>query len=224
MPRFYSWSWIPTFGIPSVITSDHGAQFTSSIWINHCWFLGITHSPTTSFHSPIAWWRGSTFVILSVSESSIVWNRLVQSSTPGVTWSLEFSLRGFCFLHSKALFGSPLVLPREFLDSLELPASEYLRRIQSIQKNNTTVLSHHSAVPVLKPDQIPSSLTSYSHVFVREDSFKPIIFPLYRGPYLVLSQNPKYFQIQIGSKSDSVTVDRLKPVFFDQPVISQQPP
>ena len=42
--------WIPTFGVPSVITSDRGAQFTSSIWINLCRFLEIIHSPTTSSH------------------------------------------------------------------------------------------------------------------------------------------------------------------------------
>ena len=40
----------PTFGVPSVITSDNGAQFTSSIWINLCRFLGIKHSPWKYFH------------------------------------------------------------------------------------------------------------------------------------------------------------------------------
>ena len=48
--------------------------------------------------------------------------------------------------------------------------------------------------------------------------------PCTRGPYLVLSKNPKYFLVQIGSKSDSVSVDQLKPVFSDQLVTSQQPP
>ena len=52
---------------------------------------------------------------------------------------------------SETLFGSPLVLPRGFLDSPELPLLEYLRRIQSVLKNNTTVLPHHSAVTALKP-------------------------------------------------------------------------
>ena len=48
--------------------------------------------------------------------------------------------------------------------------------------------------------------------------------PCTRGPYLVLSKNPKYFLVQIGSKSDSVSVDQLKPVFSYQLVTSQQPP
>ena len=42
-------SWFPTFKVPAVITSDHGAQFTSSIRTSLCRVLGIMHSPTTSF-------------------------------------------------------------------------------------------------------------------------------------------------------------------------------
>ena len=32
----HSTRWITLFGVPSVITSDHGAQFTSSVWSLHC--------------------------------------------------------------------------------------------------------------------------------------------------------------------------------------------
>jgi len=60
--------------------------------------------------------------------------------------------------------------------------------------------------------------------FIREDASKPPLSPLYRGPYLVLSKYPKYFLVEIGSKSDSVSVDRLKPVLSDHPVTPQQPP
>ena len=93
---------------------------------------------------------------------------------------------------SEALYGSPLVLPQKFLNSPELPSLEYLRRIQSILKNSASVLPHHSTVPATKPDEIPSSLVSCSHVFIREDASKPSLSPLYRGSYLVLSKYPKY--------------------------------
>ena len=106
----------------------------------------------------------------------------------------------------------------------ELPSSEYLRKIQSILKSNSVVLPHHSVSLNLKPDQVPPSISSCSHVFVREDSSKPPLSPLYRGPFLVLTRTPKYFVIQVGSKPDSVSVDRLKPVFSDHPMVPQQPP
>ena len=61
-------------------------------------------------------------------------------------------------------------------------------------------------------------------MFVREDTSKPPLSPLYRGPYLVLSKYPKYFQVQIGSKSDSVSLERLKPVLSDHHLVPQLPP
>ncbi len=61
-------------------------------------------------------------------------------------------------------------------------------------------------------------------VFVREDASKPSLSPLYRGPYLVVERRSKFFRLQIGAKVDSVSVDRLKPVFSDSPVIPAAPP
>ena len=70
-------SWIPHFGVPSVITSYRGKQFTGSIWTSLCKFLGIVHSPTAStpqsigivekFHRQLkvslrAWLAGSGFI------------------------------------------------------------------------------------------------------------------------------------------------------------------
>jgi transposase InsO family protein len=38
------------FGVPAVITSDRGAQFTSSLWAARCQLLNISHSTTTAYH------------------------------------------------------------------------------------------------------------------------------------------------------------------------------
>jgi transposase InsO family protein len=42
--------WIQRFGLPSVITSDRGAQFTSSLWSALCSILSISHVKTTAYH------------------------------------------------------------------------------------------------------------------------------------------------------------------------------
>ena len=38
------------FGVPSILTWDWGAQFTSSVWSEVCSILGISRIKTTSFH------------------------------------------------------------------------------------------------------------------------------------------------------------------------------
>ena len=219
--------WIPLFGIPSVITSDRGSQFTSSIWSLLCSFLGIVHAPTTSFHPQS--------------------NGLVERFHRQLKVSLRARLAGSDWFHhlplvllglrnvprddsavsaAEVLFGAPLALPGEFLNNPEVPSVEYLRRIQQILKNIPVSPPHHS---VLNPDsgdenKIPTSLISCSHVFIREDATKPPLAPLYRGPYLVLNRFPKFFLLQVGSKTNSVSVDRLKPVLSEFPVVSQDPP
>jgi transposase InsO family protein len=42
--------WVSRFGVPAVITSDRGAQFTSSLWAALCRLLNIQHNQTTAYH------------------------------------------------------------------------------------------------------------------------------------------------------------------------------
>jgi hypothetical protein len=43
--------WISHFGVPAIITSDRGAQFTCALWAAFSNLLNISHSPTTAYHS-----------------------------------------------------------------------------------------------------------------------------------------------------------------------------
>ena len=42
--------WITRFGVPAVLTSDHGAQFTSAVWRAVCNLLGVVHVTITAYH------------------------------------------------------------------------------------------------------------------------------------------------------------------------------
>ena len=59
---------------------------------------------------------------------------------------------------------------------------------------------------------------------MRDDAHKPPLSPLYRGPYRVVSRSAKFFRLMLGDKEDSVSVDRLKPVFSTEDVTPVQPP
>ena len=61
-------------------------------------------------------------------------------------------------------------------------------------------------------------------MFIRDEASKPPLSLLYRGPYPVLRCSEKFFVIRIGDKSDSVSVDRLKPVISLVPVVPGVPP
>ena len=72
---------------------------------------------------------------------------------------------------------------------------------------------------------IPNSLTSAKFVFVRRENRK-LLQPPYDGPYEVLEKADKYFTLQIGSRTEKISVDRLKGAIVDseKPVSIAQPP
>ena len=81
---------------------------------------------------------------------------------------------------------------------------------------------HVVSSPQLQP--VPRAFLLFEFVFVRDDASKPPLAPLYRGPYRVILQRAKFFVLQISDKSDSDSVDRLKPVYSPVPVDPAVPP
>jgi transposase InsO family protein len=43
-------NWVARFGVPATVTTDRGAQFTSTPWTSACTSLGIKHMLTTAYH------------------------------------------------------------------------------------------------------------------------------------------------------------------------------
>jgi hypothetical protein len=121
---------------------------------------------------------------------------------------------------AELVFGAPLSLPRDFLDSAEPPVQ---RLLQLLSRNVDPVpirpLSYAQAArkPLV-------ALWSAAYVYVCRGGHVPPLAPLYVCPYKVLSREEKYFTLQIGEKADTVSVDRLKPHLGEAPVHPASPP
>jgi hypothetical protein len=48
--KVLTFSWISHFGVPEMITSDRGPQFSSNLWFQLCEMLNISHRQTTTYH------------------------------------------------------------------------------------------------------------------------------------------------------------------------------
>ena len=125
-------------------------------------------------------------------------------------------------LASEAVYGSPLTLPGELVDVPELLPDAFIRKVNRAIDGFAVPPPHH--VRPVSPVQLLSALLTAKYVFVREDAVTSSLAPRYRGPYLVIDRQSKYFRLHIGSKQDVVSLDRLKPVFSDAPVTPTLPP
>jgi hypothetical protein len=221
--RAFISSWISRFGVPATLTSDRGAQFTSSVWAGVCRVLGISTSQTTSFHPQsngmIERFHRSLKSSLRARAADSDWVLHLPLVLLGLR-SVPKEDTGFSV--SEAVYGSPLTVPGEFLEAPEIPSSQFISKVEKVIAGFSVSPPHH--VQYSPPVEVPAALKTTKFVFVREDASKPTLSPLYRGPYLVLERRSKFFRLQIGDKVDSVSVDRLKPVFSDSPVIPAAPP
>ena len=221
--RTFISAWVSRFGVPATLTSDRGTQFTSSVWAGVCRLLGISTSQTTSFHPQangmIERFHRSLKASLRARAADSDWVSHLPLVLLGLR-SVPKDDTGFSV--SEAVYGTALTIPGELLDGPELPSSQFISKIEKVITGFSVPPPHH--VQQSLSAEVPTSLKSSKFVFVREDASKPSLAPLYRGPYLVVERRSKFFRLQIGNRIDSVSVDRLKPVFSDSPITPAAPP
>ncbi len=174
--------WIQRFGVPTIIPSDRGPQFTSSLWVGLCSLLSISHTQTTAYHP----------------QSNGLMERFhrrlkdaLRARAAGADWFLHLPwvLLGFRtsrgedseFSPSEAVFGSQLVLPGQFLSVPESPSPSFLQDFQGVLAGRSPLQTHHHTTP--SPTALPEDLLLSRFVLVRRDAVQPRLSPLYDGPF-----------------------------------------
>jgi transposase InsO family protein len=150
--------WVSRFGVPAVITSDRGAQFTSSLWAALCSLLNIQHNQTTAYHpqsngmverfhlhlkdalrarcTAANWVDHLPWVLLGLRAAA----REDDGSTP-----------------AQEVFGSPLILPGQFLDSPEIPPKTFLEQFsKTLSAAEHSATRHNTAAARSFPTTSPS--------------------------------------------------------------------
>ncbi len=205
--------WVSRFGVPAVITSEHGTQFTSSLWAALCSLLNIQHNHTTAYHPQSS---GMVERFHRRLKDALRTRCAVANWVDHLPWVL-LGLRAAAreedgSTPTQAVFGSPLILPGQFLDSTELPPKTFLDQFsKTLSVAEHTVTRHNTTAARRPPPQLPDDLAPAPTVFVRRDGHVPPLQPLYDGPYTVIHRSLHHFTLRIGNKEDKVSALRLKP-------------
>ena len=204
--------WIANYGCPTQISHDRGAQFTSRLWTDLMNILGVHRSKTTSFHpcsnGLVERLNKDIKAALKTQPQPTKW----VDNLPFISLALKTQYKIDLKCSSAEMtFGHTLRLPGELLEPPEAPdcynPSSYIQTLRSFMQSLTY---SQPRLPKNNPDKIDKRLLDCTHVYVRDDTVrKPLTRP-YKGPFLVIKRNPKYYTLDLNGKHDKVSVDRLK--------------
>ena len=139
--------WVARFCVPSVLASNRGTLFTSSVWAGVCHSLGISLSTTTSFHpqsnSMIKRFHRSFKTVLRACLAGFCWLLHLLLVLLG-SWSVP--KEGTMFSVSKAVFGSLLTGPGEFLEG-----GVRFHLLGSYRRSTCCLQIHHSSASPRSP-------------------------------------------------------------------------
>jgi hypothetical protein len=216
--RAFLAQWISRFGVPQALTSDRGPQFTSDCWSQLMLLLGLPHNLTTAYH-PQANGMVERFhrQLKSALRARLAGANWVDH-LPLVLLGLRAAFREDLGASTAELvYGSTLRLPGDFFQPHTAPdPSSFMSQLRSAMQG----LQPNAPVRHGLPDTaVHPALKTCTHVFVRHDAVRSPLQRPYDGPFRVISRNDKVFQVDINGKSDSVTIDRLKPAHLEHNLI-----
>ena len=215
--RTFLQGWVARFGTPTTITTDRGSQFESGLWSDIMVVLGTQRLRTTSYHPQanglIERFHRQLKGALKCHESQDRWTEALPWALLGIRSAVKEDSK--CTA-AEMVYGSPLRVPGQFIqphtaDAITDPAA-YASRLRSTMATLSPTVSRQTSPT---STYFPAALDSCTHVFVRRDSVKKPVQPPYDGPFRVISRTPKYYQLEMRGKADTVSVDRLKPAHRD---------
>jgi hypothetical protein len=200
-------AWVSRFGVPDVVTSDRGPQFTSAVWAVLCVKLNILHNQTTGYHPQsngmMERFHRQLKDALRARECVAEW----AAHLPWVLLGLRAAPKEDSAVSSAELvYGSPLRLPGHLPDKTSV--AEVASVPPAVRAGLPTRL--HQSAGERPPPAIPKALSGATHVYIRKGNTGPPLTPLYSGPYVVRRREPKFFILIIGGKHETVSVERLK--------------
>jgi hypothetical protein len=223
--RAFISNWIARFGLPSHLSSDRGPQFTSDLWSTIAQLFGIQLHRTTAYHPQsnglVERFHRHLKSALRARLNGPDWMDELPWALLGIRTAPKEDLNS---CSAELVYGTTLTVPGDFLDSppeTQNP-STLLRQLRARVGRLAPVPTTQHGNP---RTSVPPDLHASQFVFLRRDAHRTPLERPYEGPFRVLKHGSKTFKLDIGGRTETISVDRLKPAHLDidQPVLLFQP-
>ena len=126
---------------------------------------------------------------------------------------------------AEAVYGSPLVIPGQFLAEEEAPSGDFFKELRAtMSKFRPTTARHNVPAGQERSQELPLDLAQAEYVLIRRDGHSTPLAPRYDGPYKVIKRSGRYFRLLMGTREDNVAVQRLKAAYVPAGASAAVPP
>ena len=210
--------WVARFGAPSTITTDRGRQFTSTLWHELAEFLGAKLLHTTSYHPAcnglVERAHRTLKAALKTHENPTNWFSNLGFVLLGLRAVVKEDLG---FSTSEITIGKTLRVPGQFVSGEHEHTHSSSDYRQQLTRYISSLRSTEPRHPSSRKTYLDKALNDCTHVFIRNPTNKPPLSPSYDGPFRVLSKHDKYYTVDLVTRVDNVSIDRVKAAHLLRP-------
>ena len=215
----FTYGWISRFGVPKVLITDRGSQFTSKIWHDIARILGIKLQHTTAYHPQsnglVERLHRQLKAALKAHSASNQWTKHLALVLLGIRTAPRGTTDDETWTPAELTYGQSLRLPGDFSVQAQTkyPVTTFGRNLQQYMQVLRAPITTKTAAT--RPIYVPKTLQNAKYVYIRRDARSGPLLRPYIGPYKVINKAEKYFSVLVNGIVKTVSIDRLKPTFVN---------
>jgi hypothetical protein len=106
------------------------------------------------------------------------------------------------------VFGSQLVLPGQFVDTVKSLSPSFLEEPQTAMAGHSPPQTHHNSSHA--PTNLPGELLLACFVLIRHNAAQAWLAPIYDRHFCMLERSTHFFFLQMGDRTSKVSKLHLK--------------